>query len=249
MRPFAIPLIALSLFFFAVPVRADFLSDADKARLQAELDSINGEIAQWQSVIDATKVKKASLQGDVTSLNALIAKATAEIKARNITITELNGEIADKQQNISALEDQLDRGKTSLASTLRIQNEADGRSLAELVLSSDTFSSFYGDLDALAVVRRSLGDLFKELEDAKTKMESEKAALTDKQNQEVDARYEVQTTQQQISADKAQKAQLLKVTADSEAAYETVLAQRERQAEQITNALFPPARCLRHLFR
>lgn len=224
---------------FAMPVSAEFLTDADRARLQTEYDKIQAEIAEWQKILDETREKKNSLQGDVTTLNALIKKATAEIKQRNVSISRITDDIAQKEQRIGSLEEKLARGKASLANMLRIQNEADGRSVAELVLSSEDISSFFGDLDSLATIRRDLHELFNDIRAVKDEAEAEKKALTAKKNEEIDARYEIELTKKQIAANEAEKKKLLDVTKDQEKTYQTVLAERQRKAEQIRNALFP----------
>ncbi|MEK7063239.1 MAG: hypothetical protein AAB955_00940 [Patescibacteria group bacterium] len=236
----ALALILCGTFFIAVPsASAEFLTEADKARLQDEYNKIQAEINEWQKVLDETRAKKNSIQGDVTSLNALIKKAAAEIKQRATTIARIGSDIAEKSEQISSYEEKLNRGRVSLADMLRKQFEADERSVAELVLSSDNFGSFYGDLEALAYVRSDLQNLFDQVRTVKAETEEEKAALTEKRNQELDAKYDVEKAKKQIAANEAEKRQLLSITKNQEAAYSNVLAERQRRAEQIRNALFP----------
>lgn len=238
MRRWALALL-LCVVCVAPVAHGEFLTDADKARLQTQLDSLNQEIAEWQAIIDQTKSKKASLQGDVTALNALIKKATAEIKARNVTIKKLTDEIAEKQKNISALEEQLARGRASLSHILRIRNQADDQSLAEMLLSSEDVTAAFADIDALTALGRDLSRLFDELVAVKQEEEEEKAALADRQNQELDARHDVEVTKREIAASEVEKSKLLKITTDAQKSYEVVLADRTRKAEAIKSALFP----------
>ena len=219
--------------------RADFLTDEDRARLQAEYDQIQQEIAQWQQVLDETRDKKASLQGDVDELNALINKAAAEIRARNVTIQKINDQIAIKEATIQELLDKIDRGRSSLANILRVQNSADDRSVAEIVLSQDDFSGLFSDLDALTVVKRDLQDMFQEIRALRDDVEAQKEQLAAQQNQELDARYEVEQSKSQIQKNEAAKTELLNIAKTEEKTYEEVLAERQRKAEQIRNALFP----------
>ncbi len=219
--------------------RAEFLTEEDRARLQTQLNSIQAEITEWEAVLAETRTKKASLKGDVTALDALIKKASAEIKARNLSITKLSDEIVRTQKNILTLEENLERGQDSLARILRIKNQADDQTLPELMLSSEDFNTFFGDLDSLAALERDLTKLFDEIRTVKARAEDEKAALTDRQSKELDARYQVELTKKQIATNQAEKNKLLKITTDSETAYENVLAERQRQAERIRNALFP----------
>jgi len=239
---FLFVVLVAGVFFLHAEVRvasAEFLTDADRARLQTEYDKIQAEIVEWQKILTDTRTKKDSLQGDVTTLNALINKATGEIKQRNITITRLSDDIKKKTARIGSLEDQLNRGKSSLANMLRLQHEADEQSLAELILSAEDFSSFFGDLDALAVVRRDLEKIFNEVRTLRDNTEAEKEVLTVKQNQELNARHEVEVTKKQIAVSEAEKSKLLSITKDQEKTYQTVLAERQRKSEQIRSALFP----------
>lgn len=225
--------------FVAHPAQAEFLTEADKARLQEEYNKIQAEIAEWQKILDETREKKNTLQGDVTSLNALIKKAEAEIRQRNISVSQITDDIAAKTELIGTYEERLLRGREALAEMLRYQHEADERSLAELVLSADTFSSFYGDLESIAVVRRDLQKLFDEVRTVKAATEEEKEALARKKEQEINERYEVELTKRQIAQNEAEKKKLLDITKDQEKSYSTVLAERQRRAEQIRSALFP----------
>lgn len=219
--------------------RAEFFTDEDRVRLEAEYAKIQAEIAEWEKVLADTRSKKDSLQGDVDELNALIKKASAEIRERNITITRITNEITLKEATIQELESKLNRGQASLANILRIQNESDSRPLAELILSSEDFSAFLGDLDTLAIVKRDLHALFESIRVLKGDLEVEKTELALKQDRELDARYEVELTKRQIAKNEAAKSELLKVAKTEERTYEEVLAERQRRAEQIRNALFP----------
>lgn len=220
-------------------VSAEFLSEEDRARLQAEYDKIQAEIAEWQQVLDETRSKKDSLQGDVDELNALINKATAQIRQRNVSISQIEDEIAIKESTIQDLQEKLQRGRSSLANILRIQNTADDRSVAELVLSNQDISDLFGHLDALAVVKRDLHQMFAEIRALREDIELEKTELAARQDQELDARYEIELSRRQIQRNEDAKSELLDIAKTEERTYEEVLAERQRRAEQIRNALFP----------
>lgn len=229
-----------SATLLVTPASAEaFLTDQDRTRLEEEYKKIQTEIAEWQKVLDETRAKKNTLQGDVTSLNALIKKAEAEIRQRGVSISKLSDEIKRKTELISSYEERLKRGRESLAEMLRKQQEADERSLAELVLSADTFSTLYGDIELIAVVRRDLQLLFHEVREIKELTEEEKKNLAARRDQELDAKYDVEQSRKQIAQNEAEKKKLLNITRDQEKTYSTVLAERQRRAEQIRSALFP----------
>lgn len=237
MRPLFLMLIAL-LFFLPQVSGASFLSPEERARLQAEYDKIQAEIAEWQKVLDDTREKKSTIQGDVAALNALINKATAEIRQRNVVITRLSDEIALKEQNLEELEAKLERGKAALAHVLREKNRANDQTMIELVLSTSDFSDFFGAVDSLAVLEQDLNIMFEEVRAIKEGVEYERAELEERQNLELDARYEIERSRQQVARSEAEKKELLAVVQNEERAYADVLADRQRRAEQIRSALF-----------
>ena len=223
----------------APAAQAQVLTADQRAALQAQYDELQAQIAQWQKVLDDTKAKKNSLTGDVSALTAQINKAQAEINQRNVVIRQLQSEITAKTQTVQTLEQQLQAGKDSLAKLLREKSEVETTPLAVIALGSGSLSDFFNTVSSIDSINSALQDHFDQLRGIETQTQKERDALTAKQNAQVDARYQVQTTQKQISADKQQKAQLLAITTDQEAQYQKVLAQNQAKAAAIRAALFP----------
>ena len=217
---------------------AQGLTEEEKAKLRAEYDAIQQEIAQWQKVLDETRAKKNTLQGDVTLLDAQIKKAQAEIRQRGNTIARLAGEINEKTRHISTLERRLEEGRASLAELLREKHEVEETSLAVLVLGAQGLSEFFSAIDAVDTLNKELQAHFNELRGVKKETEEEKVALAQRRDQEFDAKYETEQKKKQIDENKKEKDELLKVTKTEERAYQNVLAERERRAEEIRSALF-----------
>ncbi len=235
-------LVGVGGFFVSNPAstaNAQQLTDAQKAALQAEYDQLQVEIAQWQKVLDETKAKKNTLTGDVSALTAQINKAQAEINQRNLTITQLGSQIAEKTKVVASLEQQLADGKASLAKLLRSKNEVDNTSLAVVMLASGSLSEFFNTVSNIDTLNKDLQDHFDMLRGVETQTQKEKDALAAQQSAQVDARYQVQTTQKQIAANKQQKNQLLAITKNQEAEYQKVLAANQAKAAAIRAALFP----------
>ena len=115
----------------------------------------------------------------------------------------------------------------------------DDYSVVSIALGAQDVSGFFSDLDAFTSIKTDLKNLFVEIRNAKTQTEKEKADLAIKQNQTADAKYVVETKKKQISSDKTQKQQLLAITANQEAEYKKVLAERQAKAAKIRATLFP----------
>jgi peptidoglycan hydrolase CwlO-like protein len=229
------------LFFVGLRANAQAVScqtPAEKARCQAEYNQLQEEIAEWQKVLDDTTVKKNTLQGDVTLLNAQIAKAQGEIKQRNITVSTLTDQIAQKKANISSLEIRIANDKVLLANLLKKKDQNEVLPIFYLLLSAADLSNMITDIDNVEVINSGLQDLFAELDSTKTATQKAKDELDIKKNQELDAKYEVEQKKKVIAANQTEKKQLLDFTAKAESNYQTVLADRQRQAEVIRSALF-----------
>lgn len=220
-------------------VTAEQLTAQERATLQQQYDELQKEIALQEQIIKDTQAQKNTLQGDVTFLNAKIKAAQAQIDAKNIAIRQLGSQIAQKNVIIAQLSDRIASGKEALASILRQTDMLDKYSAIDVALGANGVSDFFTDLDAFVSLKAELANLFDDIREAQVQTESEKAALAEKQNQTVDAKYAVLTEQKRINADKSEKQQLLAITNINEMAYKKVLAERQAKAAAIRAALFP----------
>jgi peptidoglycan hydrolase CwlO-like protein len=220
-------------------IQAQELTPEERASLQRPYDELQKEIAVQQQIIKDTQAKKDTLQGDVTTLNAQIKAAQAQINAKNITIKQLSSQIAKKDVVIVQLSDRITRGKEALAGILRQTQMIDDYSVVSVALGAQDVSEFFSDIDAFTSIKTNLKNLFADIREAKAQTEIEKADLAKKQNQTADAKYEVEIQKKQITNNKTEKQQLLTITANQEAEYKKVLAERQAKAATIRAALFP----------
>ncbi len=225
-------------FFSGVIVSAQSLSTADRARLQAEYDQLQKEIAEWQKVLDETRAKKNTLQGDVSLLNAQIEQATREIKQRNVKITTLNDDIKQKTVVISSLEKRINDDKVLLANLIKKKDQNEVQPIFYLLLSANDLSAMISSVDNIATINQGLQNLFEELRGKKTETQKAKSEVEAKKNQELDAQYEIEQKKNQITKNQTEKKQLLAITTQVESNYQNVLADRQRRAETIRSALF-----------
>ena len=217
---------------------AQFLSPEERAKLEAEYSQLQREIAEWQKVLDETKVKKNSLQGDVTALNAQIKQAEAQIRQKNLEISRLGSQIKAKTARISELSARVAQDLEALATMLRTRAEMDRQPLVVLIFGSTDLSEFFVEADRLATLEKGLQEKVQELKSVKSITEEERLILSKKKDEVLDAKYVVETKKQQVAKNEAEKSKLLSITKSQEQEYQKVLAERQRRAEQIRNALF-----------
>ena len=226
-------------FLFLLPLIsfADVVADR-RAALEAQLVQIEKEIAQQQVLLDGKSRERTSLERDVAILDAQIKKSELQIQARTIAISKLNTGISQKQQTIGALGEKLIREKNSLAQIFRKTDRIDDASLIEIVLSRQTISDFFGDLDTFSDIKLALTLSFGDLEYTRVQTEEEKVALTTRRADELELKQLQELERKKIAGFKAEKKKILDVTKGEEDAYATLVKSIKKTAAEIRSELF-----------
>lgn len=212
--------------------------DAYRQGLQNQLDAVNAQIAAQQQILNQALAQGDSLKRDIAVLTAQINSANLAIKARNINIQQLTAGIADKQTTIVGLNTQLSAEKDSLSSILRQKNSLDQTSLVVALLSSESLSDFFSDLDTFDSIDRSLQQSFAQISSTTVVTQSQEDALSSQKDQESQLLQVQQLQEQQVEAQEAQKNKLLADTKGQEANYQKLIAANQQTAAQIRTALF-----------
>lgn len=213
-------------------------SQADKDYCRNELTQIEAEL---QDLINKQKEQqKASgtLKGDVAYLTAQINALKTKIKARALAIAQLKINIGEKVDTINSLTTKIDREHNSLAQLLRNTNEFDNNNLVDLVLSNNSVSDFYSDLESYNSIKQAVKNSVDIINGVKAQTEVAKQDLEKKQNAETDAKAQLETAQKNTAKAEADKKQLLAISKQKEVAYNTLAAQKKAQADKIRSALF-----------
>lgn len=235
-----------ALFFFGsvltvsaqTPVPCAPTDTACRAKLEADLASVEKEIVAQESIITQNQREGVSLERDIAILNAQIEKAKLSIKARNLAIAGLTDDIRAKNRTITTYSAKINKERDSLAGLMRRTNELDSYSIVEVALSDRNFSEFFVDLDNFQYVEDAIGVSLDEVGAAKKVTEEAKAALEVKKNKETDLRYQKELEKKSLDSNEAEKARVLKVTRGLEKEYQKVLKEKKAKAAAIRSALF-----------
>ncbi len=212
--------------------------DAQKAKLQAQLDQLNAQIDAQQKTLQGLNSQHQSLQRDINILTTQISQAKLAIQARNLTIEQLNAGIGQKQSTIVGLNKQLDAELESLAGILRQKNQLDNTSLVVAALSSQSLSDFFSDIDTFDEIDAQMQDSFNKIKSNKDTTQQQEDNLQVQLDEETQLKQVQQLQEQQIQAQQDQKNQILKITKGQETAYQTLIAENQKTAAQIRAALF-----------
>lgn len=179
--------------FFA---RADELGD-----LQDEEKSLQKDLAKAEKAYGKLSLQYQQIQNSIASVQGEITKTTAKINLAKEQIFRKEGDI--KQQ-----ETRLDFQKKILEDLIREIYYAKKDSTADIILTSDNFSSLASNIDQSVTLQEKFLRLIADIKDGKVKLESEKQDLANiKKQQEqllavkLDQKQDLVTDQNETAAD------------------------------------------------
>ncbi|HEY4513043.1 MAG TPA: hypothetical protein VJH06_00830 [Candidatus Paceibacterota bacterium] len=216
-------------------------SSSDKAYCQNQLNQIEAELKELLNKQKIQQKQTGTLKGDVDYLTSQINALKAKIKARALAIAQLKVDITEKAHAINSLSSKIQREHASLAQLLRNTNEFDEHTLVDLILSDDSLSGFYSDLESYSSIKEAVKDSVDIINGVKTETEIAKKDLEKKQDAETDAKAELEGAQKTVAKSEADKKTLLSISKNKEAEYLKLAAEKKIQADKIRAALFPLA--------
>lgn len=231
----------VSVAFLTAPhTEAATIADTqqEEAALRKKLADLEAEIAKQEKLLLTQKGQSSSIQGIINTLKTEISKTKSEIEKKEILIRQLSGQIDQKQDTIQKLGAELSREKSSLAKLVRKIDEIDSMSLVEMLLSSQSVSEFYKDVDAFLTLEEALYDSTNVIKNVRKKTDEERLTLEERKAREADIKYELEQDRKRVEAKQSEQNNLLNVSKNQEKTYEQLIAERKTQAAAIRARLF-----------
>ncbi len=217
------------------------IQDAQNKRaiLEQELAGLEKELAEVTAQLQNQKGQSASLKRDIDILNTKINQSKIDIRAKNVLIEKLGGEIDNKNKTIYSLTEKIERERESLAELIRKSYELqDETSFVHVIMSGETLSDFYQDLDDYNSIKDSIGDSLGIVRDNKKQVEIQKTELIKKQDEQIDAKAKIESAKKAVEANEKERQAMLKLSKGKESEYEKVKAEKEKKAAEIKARLF-----------
>lgn len=213
-------------------------SQADKDYCRSELVQIEAQLTELLAKQKEQQKQTGTLKGDVDYLTSQINALKTKIKARALVIAQLKVSIKEKVTTINKLEDRIEKHHESLAQLIRNTNEFDDSGVANLILSNDSISDFYSDIESYGTLKEAIKTAVDEIKGVKTQNEIAKKDLEQKQDKETDAKAELESAQKKVAQSEAEKKKLLAISKQKETEYQKLAAEKKAKADRIRSALF-----------
>lgn len=213
-------------------------SPEERQQCQNEVNDIDKQIAEWTAELNKQKQKTGSITKDISVLTAQINKAKLEIQNRNLVITKLTAEIGKRQDKINNLGQKISSTQDSISDLLRKTREIDNTTPIHLLLSGQTVSDFYHDLDSFSQIKNSLKEHVDVVKEVKSDTEVEKQTLQNNKADQLDAKVELEQQKKKVELTESQKKVLLNESKTQEKTYEQIVAEKQKQKQAILSKLF-----------
>jgi len=214
---------------------------SDKDYCKNELSQIEAQLAELIEKQKEQQKTTGTLKGDIDYLNSQINALKTKIKSRALVIAQLKVSIQEKVGKIESLSNKIEREHKSLAKLIRNTNEFDNENMVHLILSDESVSDFYSDLETYASIKEAVKDSVDVIRGVKKQTEDAKKELETKQDAETDAKAELENAQKNVAKSESEKRTLLAISKNQEATYSKLAAEKKARADKIRAALFPLA--------
>ena len=196
-----------------------------------EIGELKEEIKKYEEDISELNREASTLTGTIKTLDATRKKLLADISVTENEIDATSFAIEKVEFEISKKEKEIGTNNRTMADIIRKLNEVEAQSLVEVVLSNDSLSEFWDDINSLQTFQETVRDNLKELESLrdelnviKDKRESEKESL-------VVSKEELGDQKQIVEANKNEKSRVLKVTKNKESEFQKTLEEKRKLKE------------------
>ena len=199
---------------------------------QQAIDSLTKRIETYQGAIAQKQSQVTTLKKQLDVLDDKITQAKLELEANELRLTTVTLQIQAVTLDIAAREDEISEKKTQVGELIRQLNQADQRSLLEVVVLNSSLGAFFDQLNYLEELERTLQGDINELKIIKTELERRQQDLASYRVQLVKSREEIELSKAELETEQSSRANLLQQTRQSESRYQTLLAQAEQEQAQ-----------------
>ncbi len=195
----------------------------DKIRqLEQTIDKYNNNIAQ-------TETQAQSLKNQLNILDNHIAKAQADLDVTQTKIDQAQLQIEALQLSIADKEATMEKQKAIIAKMIQDINADKQKNYLEVLLTNDSFSSFYNQLQYTVKIYQDVGKSVKILRLLKEDLQSKQAQVATTKKTYEDLKKELEGKKTNLQNQSDAKQQLLIATKSSESKYKTLLSSLKQQ--------------------
>ncbi len=227
-------------FMLAVMLCVPVFYGSETASAATVQEKINSATKEKQEALE--KMKKAeSDKNDVIAqseqLNREIDLIQSEIYEIDAIIEEADGQIKEKEEEILKYEQEIEVQDEEFKAVLRSMDESSTGSYLELLLSSESFSEFFVNLETIKEITEHDTAIINEMVSLKNEVEAAKAVIESRKNEQEEARNIASDKENSLQKKLDEKEALAKELEKDIEKYKKVYDDARRQEEALKASL------------
>lgn len=191
------------------------------------------EIKQLEQKVDDLRGQSKTLSNQISAMDSQIKLTQLRISAKEEEIGEVTQDIETASKKVSKLEVSLTDITKVLAKRIVATYQTSTIPPVQVLLTANSVSDFLDKANYLKLVQAHDKELVYATEQAKQDYANQKDILEGKKQKIEELKQELEGYTQQIEVDKATKNQLLRVTQNDEAKYQSLLSQARAEYSAI----------------
>ena len=199
------------------------------SELQTKLEELQHEQDRIREDLSVTQEQRQSLQREISLLQGQVKLVESQISATDTKINLTEGKIDQVQERIGATQDLMSRKRETLGRLIFFLNQRDQEDIVASIMKYENISDIAQQIHDVARVQQQVFVIIQELKKAKTALEGDRTELEDKKDELEDLSAEAEARRVQLANVKSEKDRVLKVTKGQENAYQTQIAEIEKQ--------------------
>ena len=203
----------------------------------AQIEALNKEIAEFEAQLQSTTKEKNTLQNKVSQLDLQRKQLNTSISITRNQIGKTELQIRQLQNGIDDAQGTIELNQAALGESLRSLDRAERQSLALTILSSDTVTEAWQDVDAIASLQGAVRQDIQLLNEQKRTLSESKVSEEEKRAELVVQQQKLVTQQGSLDATRRAQNDLLQQTKSQESEYQRILAEKQAAKAQFEAAL------------
>lgn len=242
MKKLSLFLLALSftffLFLYPVPYTITPIHAESADELSKQLQDKQAEIQKLEAQLADTRSKEKTLKSQLALIDGQTKVTTLKIEETNLKIEKLKREISDLSTRIDRIASTLDSlSEILLKRIIQTYKYSNAVSTIDLLFSSHGFADLIERLKYIQVAQAYDKKKLYELQATKLAYNDQKQDKETRQAEAEKLNKELEVYKTQLAKQKKDKDELLKITKNDEARYQTLIAQLRAEIASIAQAI------------
>lgn len=242
LRKALLALLVLISFFgtlspFVIPIFAQ-TDEEKRSALQQNLDQLENEAKQFDTVIGQTREEAQSLASAKKTLDAEVKRRVIEIKRLRLSLNATSLEIAKKKAGVADMSKKIDTSRRGLSASILLLYSYDEENPLTILLKHTNISHFFRSVAALDKVQTDIQASLKNFRDDRVQLEQEQQDLEDSEKEQEDLKALQEVERRALAEKQREKDQLLKLTKGKEAIFQQLLKSKQKDIAALKTQLF-----------